>query len=159
MLSAISRRRSTAGLAIGALALAGLGITGASAASTGLLGITPTGPEPFTSAVNGLTDLDTRGTVAPLSSQRSAVPAGATVRWNRYGTPESLSKVGGYLSGSSTGSAQSAARSWLKSHSTLFGLSGAQVLPPSKLLQSSTLTGTSAHAAASFVRKASPMRA
>src|SRR3954471_20164136 len=72
MLTAIARRRSIAALSIAGLTLAGLGITGASAAASSPLHISPTGPEPFTSAVNGPADIDTRATVAPLASQRSA---------------------------------------------------------------------------------------
>jgi len=84
-------------------------------------------PDPFTEEATGLADLDTRGQVAPLASQRAAVPAGADVRWNRYGTPASLSKVSGYLSGPSSAAPADAARSWLHSNASLFGLSGAQI--------------------------------
>ncbi len=84
-------------------------------------------PDPFTEEATGLADLDKRGQVAQLASQRAAVPAGATVRWNRYGTPASLSKVSGYLSRPSSAAAADAARGWLHSNASLFGLSGAQI--------------------------------
>ena len=78
----------------------------------------------------GLTDYDGRtGSVAPSSTQLSAVAGiGATARWNRYGTPQSLIKNGGYLaSGLSSTDAVAAARSFLSSKAALFRLTTAQV--------------------------------
>ncbi|MBA3989919.1 MAG: M36 family metallopeptidase [Propionibacteriales bacterium] len=103
------------------------------------------GPEPFTQEANGLSDLDKRGSVNPSLAQRQAVPAGATVRWNRYGTPASLSKVSGYLSGPSTAPAAAAARSYLRSNAALFGLSRAQI-DDLDLVNDSQLTQSKAHA-------------
>src|SRR5918996_3434376 len=56
---------------------------------------------------------DTRsGSVAPTSAQRSTVAQlGANVRWNRFGTPSSLIKYGGFLtSGIRADDAEGAAR-------------------------------------------------
>ncbi|CAA9370402.1 MAG: hypothetical protein AVDCRST_MAG21-598 [uncultured Nocardioidaceae bacterium] len=102
-------------------------------------------PEPFSEEATGLADLDTRGSVEPLASQRAAVPAGATVRWNRYGTPASLSKVSGFLSGPSSAAPADAARSYLRAHAGLFGLSSAQV-NDLDLVNDSELTQSEAHA-------------
>src|SRR6266540_1693111 len=48
---------------------------------------------------DGLRDLDARaGSVAPTSAQRTIVSQlGASATWNRFGTPASLIKYGGYL--------------------------------------------------------------
>ncbi|MEJ7690478.1 MAG: hypothetical protein WKF76_08685 [Nocardioidaceae bacterium] len=157
----ISRRRAVQSAA--AVAVAGLFVTGLStpfaqaedprpASGTRFTApnaVTPVidenGPEVFSDEATGLADLDSRRTVAPLASQRTAVPAGTTVRWNRYGTPASLSKVNGYLSGPSTASAATAARSWLRSHAALFAQSAAQV-NALELVSDSRLTQSKAHA-------------
>jgi extracellular elastinolytic metalloproteinase len=73
----------------------------------------------------GLGDLDARtGSVAPTASQAATAAAlGATVTWNRFGTPHSLIKYGGYLAtGLSGDTAGVAARSWLDSQKDLFRL-------------------------------------
>src|SRR4051812_11329044 len=45
-----------------------------------------------------LADVDTRvGSVAPSNAQLAEATSLGTVRWNRYGTPESLINYGGYL--------------------------------------------------------------
>jgi extracellular elastinolytic metalloproteinase len=70
-------------------------------------------------------DFDARtGTVAPGSSQISAVNAlNAKVTWNKFGTPHSLIKYGGFLAtGLGGATAADAARSWLNSHKSLFKL-------------------------------------
>ena len=148
--------------AAAAIAVAGLVVSGFSSpvakAGPRSLGTTPlsaagalsaatgeNGPEPFTEEANGLSDLDKRGSVNPSLAQRQAVPAGATVRWNRYGTPASLSKVSGYLSGPSTAPAADAARSWLRSNAALFGQSAAQI-NDLELVSDSQLTQSKAHA-------------
>jgi extracellular elastinolytic metalloproteinase len=83
------------------------------------------------SAAQGLDDVDTRtGTVVPTSAQRSAVTGlGATVRWNRFGTPQSLIKYGGYLATGLSQDPARAARDWLKSSrgQALFRLTAARV--------------------------------
>jgi hypothetical protein len=103
--------------------------------------ITDTSPEVLSQQATGLADLDTRGFIAPTSAQKGAVPSGATVRWNRYGTPSSLLNRSGYLSGTHSGSAATIARGWLSSHRAVLGLSssavsGLQLLSDSRLVQS-----------------------
>ncbi len=69
-------------------------------------------------------DFDSRtGVIAPTAEQRSAVRAlHAHVTWNRFGTPQSLIRYGGYLATGLSGSAVDAARSWLSTNSGLFRL-------------------------------------
>jgi extracellular elastinolytic metalloproteinase len=71
-----------------------------------------------------LADFDVRGVEAPTAAQREqARSLRAGVSWNRYGTPQSLYRRGGYLSKPlRTRTAPSAARAWLRSHRALFGL-------------------------------------
>lgn len=52
---------------------------------------------------------------------------GATVSWNRFGTPHTLFVEGGFLSGPLGGTAEEAARQWLRDHRDLFRLSPASV--------------------------------
>ncbi len=106
--------------------------------------ITASGPEPFTQQATGLADLDTRGWVYPTSAQKSAVPSGATVRWNSFGTPSSLLNRSGYLSGAQSGSATSVARGWLASHRAVLGLSSSQV-SSLQLINDSQLRQSQAH--------------
>lgn len=74
-------------------------------------------------------DLDARGpTVAPTASQRAAVEAiGASVRWNRFGTPASLIRHGGHLASGLSSDAVSAARTYLLRNRALFRLSAGAV--------------------------------
>ncbi len=76
-------------------------------------------------AHRALDDLDNRsGTVAPNTAQRRIVDdLGAKVRWNRFGTPQSLIRYGGYLGTVSGETAAAAARSWVSSNKALFRLS------------------------------------
>src|SRR5919106_5816104 len=88
---------------------------------------------------------DTRsGAVAPSAAQQSAVAQiGAEVRWNRFGTPSSLIKFGGFLaSGISAKSAESAARAWVDANAALFRLSSSDSL---ELASSSRLKGTNGY--------------
>jgi uncharacterized repeat protein (TIGR01451 family) len=81
------------------------------------------------SGTGWLSDVDTRtGTVRPTAAQLSAVSAmGATARWNRFGTPQSLIKYGGYLATGLSGSPDAAARAWIRSNKGLFKLTDADV--------------------------------
>ena len=75
-------------------------------------------------------DLDSRtGQLAPTSAQKRAASALATsVRWNRFGTPQSLLKRGGFLAtGYSTTDNVKAARAFLRAHAPLFRLSPSAV--------------------------------
>ncbi len=68
--------------------------------------------------------------VPPSAEQLAAVDRlGATVRWNRFGTPQSLTKYRGYLAtGVRAGDAASAARAFLDANATLFALGAASDL-------------------------------
>jgi extracellular elastinolytic metalloproteinase len=71
-------------------------------------------------------DLDLRvGSVAPTARQRQLVSAmGASVVWNRFGTPHSLSPVaGGYLATGLAVDEVTAARAWIQANRTLLKLS------------------------------------
>ena len=146
---AVSTPLTATALLASGLLVAGLAAPAALAADTAAAPATPsagtritdTGPEVLSQQATGLPDLDVRGSISPTSAQRSAVPSGATVRWNRFGTPSSLLNRSGYLSGARTGSATSIARSWLSSHHAVLGLSssavsGLELLSDSRLMQS-----------------------
>lgn len=71
-------------------------------------------------------DTDYRtGTVAPTSTQKTMVSQmGASVSWNRFGTPQSLIRYGGFLATGLTGdTAAQVARNWLGAKRSLFRLS------------------------------------
>lgn len=77
----------------------------------------------------GLPDKDFRaGAIQPSSTQISrAGQLGATVRWNRFGTPQSLINHGGWLGAGLNGAPETAARSWIRTNRTLFRLSEVDV--------------------------------
>ena len=95
----------------------------------------------------GLPDLDARtGTVAPTNAQLSLVRSmGANATWNRFGTPQSLIKYGGYLATGLSGKPVDAARAWIRSNRTLFRLTAADV-DNLELVNNSPIVGTSGHA-------------
>nr|MBA3852607.1 hypothetical protein [Chloroflexota bacterium] len=64
------------------------------------------------------------GVVQPSAAQQAAAAdLGATVRWNRFGTPSSLIRYGGFLASGLTGpDAPTVARSWLNQNKSLFKL-------------------------------------
>ena len=100
---------------------------------------------PALAAGSPLEDLDARGgKVSPTATQRAlAERLASSVRWNRFGTPRSLIRHGGYLATGLGGSdAESAARGWLEANSELFRLSSTSGL---ELVKSSRLTGSSGH--------------
>src|SRR5688572_28259599 len=70
-------------------------------------------------------DFDAReGSVAPSAEQESIVSGlGAHVTWNKFGTPQSLIKYGGYLATGLSLDVEAAARQWVQDNSTLFRLS------------------------------------
>jgi uncharacterized repeat protein (TIGR01451 family) len=78
---------------------------------------------------SSLADFDTRtGKVLPSQAQLSSVAAlGATARWNRFGTPQSLIKYGGYLATGLGGGPEAAARAFVRSNRGLFKLTDADV--------------------------------
>ncbi|WP_395657726.1 M36 family metallopeptidase [Nocardioides sp.] len=124
--------RSTVALALaGALLLSGLGqLPGASAAGSAPgagSGTTPLGT--LADPVAGLADLDTRGTAVPSAAQRSAAAGLGAVdlRWNQFGTPSSILPADGVLARATSSDPVVAARSWLRTHAAVFGLTAAQV--------------------------------
>ena len=90
--------------------------------------------------------VDTRaGSVAPTAAQMSAVEAlGATVRWNRYGTPASLSSDDGFLAEGLTGEPADAARAFLAANKALFRLSDTSAAAL-ELVNASALGDSGAH--------------
>ena len=74
---------------------------------------------------HGANDIDVRvGKVAPTAAQKAAAKRlHAKVTWNRFGTPETVSKRGKYLAKGIRGkNAPEAARRWLHRNRALFGL-------------------------------------
>jgi extracellular elastinolytic metalloproteinase len=94
----------------------------------------------------GLDDVDVRGVVDPTAAQKSAAARlSGVVRWNRFGTPATIAPVSGTLGAAGSGDAVAAARSWLRSHADLFGLSTAQ-LSGLTLVRNQKLAGSDARA-------------
>ena len=95
----------------------------------------------------GFTDLDARvGSVAPTATQLSRVSTlGATARWNRFGTVQSMIKYGSFLGTGYTGDAVAVARAWLKANAVLFRMTAADV-DKLELLNDQRTAGGSGHA-------------
>lgn len=94
----------------------------------------------------GRADIEVAGpAVAPTAAQRTSVERlGARAEWNRFGTPSSLIKAGGYLATGVTGdSAVDAARNWLAANRALFRLSSLDGLT---LDSDAELAGSDGHA-------------
>jgi len=83
-----------------------------------------------------------RGSVAPTADQeRAAAALGATVRWNRLGTPHVMINHDGYLAEGLAGDPATAARDWVRANRGLFrlseqGVADLEVLRVSPLLES-----------------------
>ena len=77
----------------------------------------------------GLPDKDFRaGSIQPTLAQRNrAIQLGATVRWNKFGTPQSLIKYGGWLTSGLNGAPETAARNWIRTNRALFRFSDSDV--------------------------------
>ncbi|TDD80687.1 peptidase M36 [Actinomadura darangshiensis] len=85
----------------------------------------PSGPRP-PGGQAGLPDKDARtGALAPTSRQQGAA-RGVTVRWNKLGTPASVTGAGPLAKGL-PGGAEKTARTYLTDHRDLFGLDAAAV--------------------------------
>lgn len=99
------------------------------------------------SAIAGLPDKDFRsGSIQVSAAQQSRVSQlGATARWNRFGTPQSLIKYGGWLQTGLSGAPQNAARTFIRQNRALFRLTDADVTNL-ELVASNRLTGSSAYA-------------
>jgi extracellular elastinolytic metalloproteinase len=92
-------------------------------------------------------DLDTRkGRIEPTAAQKAIVSnLGAEARWNRFGTPHSLIKHGGFLATGLTGDPVTAARNWIRANRALFRLSD-QSVTRLQLLNDSKMRGSDGHA-------------
>lgn len=93
-----------------------------------------------------LADLDARtGSVAPSPDAVALADSlGATVRWNRFGTPQVMFREGGFLASGLSGDPEVAARSFLDQNRALFRLSPAAV-DDLVLVRESTLADSDAH--------------
>ncbi|MBA3553074.1 MAG: M36 family metallopeptidase, partial [Actinobacteria bacterium] len=130
-------------LVVLAVALASMALLVPGSAS-GLVQLETSGGELFPA---GLDDFDARvGTVAPTAAQLALVDGlGATARWNRFGTPRSLIKYGGFLATGLSGDAVQAARGFISANKALFRLSDGGV-GNLELLNDSPMAGTTGHA-------------
>jgi extracellular elastinolytic metalloproteinase len=92
-------------------------------------------------------DFDARvGSVAPSAEQQAIVSAlGAHVTWNRFGTPQSLIKYGGFLATGLSTEAEQGARQFVEANSALFRLSQ-QEAAALELLNDSPMARSSGHA-------------
>lgn len=122
-------RWSLAALPLVLIAGAVVGTGPVSGSPSGAAPPPPTGDsrvEPF--GAHDHHDVDARGDVDPLASQRSAARAlDATLRWNRFGTPSSILPVDGLLGPRTDSSPTATARKWLLANNRLLGLSTSEV--------------------------------
>ena len=96
---------------------------------------------------NALPDFDSRSeSIAPTSQQIGIVSSlGAKAQWNKFGTPKSLIKHGGYLATGLSGSPVTAARNWINVNKALFRLSDTSS-NSLELLNDSLMAGYDGHA-------------
>ncbi len=123
-------RRAALAAAVGALALP--------ATAFGVANVVESG--------DALRDYDARvGKVAPTKAQKAAAKRlHAKVTWNRFGTPETISKRGKYLAKGIRGkTAPEAARRWVHRNRALFGLASTSGL---ELVGDSPLVASRGHA-------------
>ncbi|HZB84958.1 MAG TPA: M36 family metallopeptidase, partial [Gaiellaceae bacterium] len=91
-------------------------------------------------------EIDSRtAALPPTTAQTAAVERlGAEVRWNEFGTPQSLVKHGGFLAANlKAGDAADAARAWVEANRSLFRLDSLAGL---ELQNDVRLTGSNGHA-------------
>lgn len=132
----MTRRRAALALT-GCLAAAGLAATALPSQAGPLpsahLRRAAAGPDSgtFPGAEVPVGDADRRGPrLAPLASAQAAVArlgAGVHVSWTQYGTPLSLTREHGFLATGLTGTPLQVARTFLRTHAALWGLSPADV--------------------------------
>ncbi len=147
------RRTALATAALTAALLPGLAQLPAGAAPGALATAADPGPTPVPlvtpgDAVDGLADVDLRGSVAPSAAQRSAAAAlgAGDVRWNAFGTPTSLLPTDGSL-GAASGAPATAARRWLSANAAVFGLTAADMSEANlELVSAQELAGSPARA-------------
>ena len=96
---------------------------------------------------NTLPDFDSRADVlAPTGQQTGIVSSlGATARWNKFGTPKSLIKYGGYLATGLSGDPVTAAKNWIRTNKALFRLTNTGV-NSLELVSDSLMAGYDGHA-------------
>ena len=91
-------------------------------------------------------DLNATGRALPtLAQKRAAGALGATIRWNDFGTPASIYSPTGSLGRATSTNAVTAARSWLKAHRNVLGISANQ-FSGLKLVNSQALAQSKARA-------------
>jgi len=95
----------------------------------------------------GLADLDARtGKVDPTSAQKQIVSSlDAAATWNRFGTPQSLIKYGGFLATGLGADPVAAAKTFITTNKTLFRLSD-QGVSNLELVNDSPMAGGDGHA-------------
>jgi uncharacterized repeat protein (TIGR01451 family) len=143
------RFRLAAAFAVGSLVAAAAAALSGSSLATAATSPTPAAHVDLNllDAPQGLDDYDARtGSVAPTAARQSIVRGlGADVTWNRFGTPESLIRYGGYLATGLSSDAVTAARTWLKSKASLFRLSSSGV-DALELVSDAPMRGSAGHA-------------
>ncbi len=151
-----ARRRPRRRLAVQLTALTAVGLTATALAGPGgafaagsTAALAAGRPAPLDLDLLGrpaLTDVDTRvGSVAPSATQlKQAATLGATTRWNRYGTPQSMINYGGALGTGLRGSTVDQARSFVRAQKALFKLTDADV-SGLEVLKDTALAGTDSH--------------
>jgi extracellular elastinolytic metalloproteinase len=114
---------------LGAVILVGL-------LSPGLIGVSGAGSAPGGELRPGFqgesgipADFDRRAGRRAVTElqERKAAALGATVRWNRFGTPQSLISYDGALDSGVAGDPVDAAKSWLRQNASLFGVSSSDI--------------------------------
>jgi extracellular elastinolytic metalloproteinase len=105
------------------------------------------GQAQITEAHTALPDFDSRvGKSEPTGAQLAQVAnLGAQVKWNRFGTPQSLIKYGGFLATGLANDPVVAARDWIRTNRTLFRLSDPGV-SNLELVNDSPMVGSQGHA-------------
>lgn len=150
------RRRRRGRLAVQLTALTAVGLAGTGLAGSGgafaagdPAGLGTSLKSPLDLSLLGtpaLSDVDTRvGAIAPSAAQlKQAAALGATSRWNRYGTPESMIRYDGALATGLTGTPVQQARAFVRANRGLFKLTDADV-SGLEVLKDTALTGTQSH--------------
>ncbi len=106
----------------------------------------PSGANWLLDVHEGLPDFDTRTSRLSPSAQQLALAdsLGATVRWNAFGTPQSMIKYGDYLATGLSGDAVSVARAFVRANRVLFRLSD-QAVSDLEVLNDSRLVNSQSH--------------
>ncbi len=151
------RRRPTAALTtagvLSAVALIAAGLPAGAAVSGSGSPSLPLVDGSTDAATDAVLDVrDVKDAVTPSAAQRQAAAAlvaasgeGARLTWDRrFGTPRSLRRDGGALTGPTSGSAVAVARGWIAEHAAAFRLGAADVAALS-VARDHALPGTQTH--------------